>query len=332
MRARLVGGCLGITFCVGLLVILPGALDAQTRSARPDKKQVTVDPLRFEKAIGAFKSADAIHFPKSDGILFVGSSSIRKWDTEKWFPDHEIIRRGFGGAHLSDVNHFADQIIFPYRPATIVLYAGDNDIAGGKSVEQVYQDFCELERRLRARLPAAQLIYIAIKPSVKRWKRWPKMQRLNERIAENMAQHFNYHVADIVTPMLNSAGTPNLRLFVKDGLHLNHLGYELWTSVLTTELEVVQSGIRVLCPEQVRIGESLPLQVELARPGANWQLKYRLGPEQEWQPLQKSSKPWIWTSPGPSSLAYGNYNLEFLATAPSRVSLKTSHSLKVIEE
>ena len=42
----------------------------------------------FANEIRAFKHQDSLSFPKPDGILFIGSSSIRKWtDLEQRFPD-----------------------------------------------------------------------------------------------------------------------------------------------------------------------------------------------------------------------------------------------------
>ena len=39
---------------------------------------------RWEAAIRAFEAQDAKQAPAKNGILFVGSSSIRKWDLKKW--------------------------------------------------------------------------------------------------------------------------------------------------------------------------------------------------------------------------------------------------------
>src|SRR5687767_185738 len=92
----------------------------------------------FEKEIRAFEAADAKHGPTSGGVLFVGSSSIRLWTTlAKDFPELPVINRGFGGSQIADSIRYAPRIVLPYKPKTIILYAGDNDLADGKSPEQV---------------------------------------------------------------------------------------------------------------------------------------------------------------------------------------------------
>ena len=86
------------------------------------------DPERFTEEIDAFARWDAKNAPPDDPIVFVGSSSIRFWNTAERFPLLPIVNRGFGGAHISDVNHFLEQTVLRYAPSIIVFYAGDNDI------------------------------------------------------------------------------------------------------------------------------------------------------------------------------------------------------------
>src|SRR5262245_33687866 len=62
-------------------------------------------PHPFESQITAFENWDRQNaFPK-DPILFVGSSSIRLWQTAEAFPGAPVINRGFGGSTVADVNH-----------------------------------------------------------------------------------------------------------------------------------------------------------------------------------------------------------------------------------
>ena len=98
--------------------------------------------LRWGKEIRAFEEADKTNPPPRGAILFIGSSTIRCWtNLAQAFPGHQVINRGFGGSHLSDSVAFMDRIVTPYRPKLIFLYAGDNDIAAGKSPEEVLSDF-----------------------------------------------------------------------------------------------------------------------------------------------------------------------------------------------
>ena len=109
-----------------------------------------VTPDRWEKTIAAFEEQDKTSAPAQDGVVFVGSSSIRLWDVKKGLPDLPCTNRGFGGSHMGDSAHFAERIVIPYRPRVVVVFAGGNDIASGKSPEQVADDFKSLVGKIRA--------------------------------------------------------------------------------------------------------------------------------------------------------------------------------------
>ena len=70
------------------------------------------DPARFNQPFKEFSKQDQMKEPKQNQlILFTGSSSIRFWDIEKSFPQKNLLNRGFGGAHISDVLYFYDQLL-----------------------------------------------------------------------------------------------------------------------------------------------------------------------------------------------------------------------------
>ena len=189
-------------------------------------------PQRWAEAIAAFEKQDADRPPKTGGVLFVGSSSIRKWDLPKYFPSSNYLNRGFGGSEISDSIHFAEQLILKHAPRCVVVYAGENDITAGESPETLARDFRDLTQVIHQRLPKARIIFIAIKPSLSRWHLYPKMNDANRRIAEQCEADARLHFVDICTPMLGADGRPRPSLFARDGLHLNHDGYLLWSRLL----------------------------------------------------------------------------------------------------
>jgi hypothetical protein len=135
-------------------------------SARAEEK---ADFARWEKDVAAFEKQDRDSPPPRNAVLFVGSSTIRMWDLKKSFPETEAINRGFGGSQLADAAHFAPRIVVKYEPRLVVLYAGDNDIAAGKSPEQVAADFGSFVETVRKGLPMARVLFLSIKPSPRRW-------------------------------------------------------------------------------------------------------------------------------------------------------------------
>lgn len=192
---------------------------------------------RWEQAIKAFEVEDRKSHPPKGGVLFIGSSSIRKWDTlSEDFPDHDVINRGFGGSKIPDAIHFFERIVRPYEPSTVVLYAGDNDIGGGHTPSQVFENFKMFADLLKKRLPKAKLVFIAIKPSIKRWNLAPKMKEANKMIKTYARKHRRVVFADVWNPMIGKDGKPRPDLFIEDGLHLNAAGYEIWKKVVSKRL------------------------------------------------------------------------------------------------
>jgi lysophospholipase L1-like esterase len=191
------------------------------------------DSSRFESEIAAFEKWDHQNAAPRDPILFVGSSSIRLWQTADAFPNLPVMNRGFGGSTVPDVNHFADRTVFKYKPRVIVFYAGDNDLAAGRSPEQVHRDTEEFRRMVHEHLPSTRIIYLAIKPSPKRWHLWSQQQKVNalEKAISEKVAYFTY--LDTATPILGPDGQSRKELFRDDGVHMNDKGYLIWNIILS---------------------------------------------------------------------------------------------------
>jgi len=190
------------------------------------------DPNRFAGEIKEFAEWDSKNAVPAEPILFVGSSSIRMWRTHESFPNLPVVNRGFGGSHISDVIHFAERIVLPYKPKLIVFYAGDNDVAGGKSAQRVLDDYSRFVGLMHARLPRTRIIFITIKPSGSRWSLWPEMNKANELVKASCEKDARLFFADLAAPLLDRDGRPQDDLFLKDRLHLNSDGYAAWTKSL----------------------------------------------------------------------------------------------------
>jgi len=189
-------------------------------------------PARWEKDIAALEAKQKEQPTAPGSLLFVGSSSIRMWDLGASWPAEKTVNHGFGGSMLPDTVHFFDRLVVPLEPRAVIVYAGDNDIAAGKSPERVASDFAKLTERITKELPETRIAYIAIKPSLSRWNLADKMIEANRLIAQQCAKNEQLTMVDVWKPMLGADGKPRPELFGKDGLHLSKKGYELWTSLL----------------------------------------------------------------------------------------------------
>ena len=120
--------------------------------------------------INAFQDVDKKQMPPTGAVLFMGSSSIRLWDTlASDFAEIPVINRGFGGSLIQGSTLYADRIAIPYKPKMLVLCAGTNDLAyGNKDPQQVLQDYKNFVAKIHAALPDTRIVYLAINPTVAR--------------------------------------------------------------------------------------------------------------------------------------------------------------------
>lgn len=204
----------------------------ETSAPRPARALPATEA--FAEEIARFEAADRIAPPPPGGVLFVGSSSIRLWPAlASDFPGVDVVQRGFGGAELSDVIRYAPRIVLPYRPRLVVVYAGDNDLAAGKSATAVFREYLAFVSVVRRALPETRIAFVAIKPSGSRWAFVDKMREANDLIRRYAATDKRLHFVDVFTPMLGPDGKPREELFVEDRLHLSPAGYALWRELLT---------------------------------------------------------------------------------------------------
>lgn len=202
------------------------------------KTQTTViGPERFSNEINTFIQWDKKNSYPQNAVLFVGSSSIRLWNMVLSFPNLQVINRGFGGSQISDVNYYYEQVVKKYKPAKIIFYAGDNDIAAGKSADQVLKDYQIFIEKVEQDFPETQVFYLPIKPSLSRWQLWSEMSAANAKIKEFIETKPNLFYVDTASAMLNQKSEPNPDLFIDDGLHLNDQGYQLWNEILSPYIE-----------------------------------------------------------------------------------------------
>lgn len=174
------------------------------------------------------KKYDSIWDSSKETIVFTGSSSVRLWkELEEEFPDHQIVNSGFGGSQASDLLLFIDELILSYNPKKVFIYEGDNDLWSKKRPANVLDTTAEIIRRIKANNPSTQIILIAAKPSISRWKIRGKYKRLNRKMERFTKKDAQLNYVDVWNPMLNKRKLIT-DIFIEDGLHMNQKGYDIW--------------------------------------------------------------------------------------------------------
>ncbi len=188
---------------------------------------------QFESEIQAFEEQDKAHPPVKDPILFVGSSSLRLWsDIKEAFPDKPVLNRGFGGSTLADVAYYYNRLIPVYKPRQIVIYCGENDIAGGKSAKDTYMEFFKLYAKIRKDMPRVPVLFIYAKPAPSRWAKRAEMQEFNRLVSSFLDGEEDADYLDVWPLMLNADLRPEPILFKSDSLHMTAEGYRRWAEAI----------------------------------------------------------------------------------------------------
>jgi len=188
---------------------------------------------RFEQEVRGLETAAQKAPVAQGGILLYGSSSFRLWtDVDRRFPEHCIVNNGFGGSQLSDLNHFFDRLVVPAAPKVLLVYGGDNDIAGAKTPQRVLEDFRQLVEQAKRKIPGIRIAFLAIKPSPSRASMLSAQAEANRLIAKFAKRHRHVDFLDVATPLMDGQGQPDPAYFTQDRLHLNPLGYDRWVEVI----------------------------------------------------------------------------------------------------
>ncbi|PWS27428.1 GDSL family lipase [Pedobacter yonginense] len=180
--------------------------------------------------VQTIKRYDQMFKPPVNPVLFIGSSSIRKWDDlTQVFAKYNALNRGIGGAVTNDITFYLNDLVFPYQPRQIVIYVGENDLPDEKTnADSVLNRTVRLFKGIRAKLPNVPIAYISIKPSPSRAKFQDKAVASNLLIKEFLAGEQNTVFINIFPLMLTKDGNLRPELFVGDQLHMNAEGYAIW--------------------------------------------------------------------------------------------------------
>jgi hypothetical protein len=223
-------------FIYSALLLSSLSFAALSSRAQTPPDQARTNALKFEKEILAFEASDKTNMPPKNGILFVGSSSIRRWtNLVTDFPKHPVYNRGFGGSQICDSVYYAERIVIPYKPKQIVFYAGGNDIHAKKKPEMVFADFKAFVEKVHKELPETRIDFISIAPNPSRWAEVEEVKATNKMVEDYTKTKKYLGFINVFPSMLGEDGMPK-DIYVADRLHMNPKGYEIWVGIVGPRL------------------------------------------------------------------------------------------------
>jgi hypothetical protein len=195
----------------------------------------------WQKDIQKFEAEDKVNPPAENGIVFIGSSSIRLWkNLERDMAPLPVIKRGFGGSKIRDAAVYSNRIVTNYKPKIVVLFSGTNDLAGNELDKQpadILNGFATFVTKVRQDLPDVKIYNISITPTRARFNKLAEVKATNALIKNYCEADNKLFFFDLAEQFLTADGQPRDDLFISDGLHLNDAGYKIWVDEMKPVLE-----------------------------------------------------------------------------------------------
>jgi lysophospholipase L1-like esterase len=225
----------GLLFLVFCFFINPGLTLAQSSSRYVAGKT----PFGFESEINEFLKADSASFPPIGTYLFTGSSTIRKWENLSGdFKGTRVINRGFGGSNIKALNYYINDIVLPYKPRTIVVYEGDNDLIIGISQAEFISQCDTFIKKVHAALPKTMIYFMSVKPSFARKQYLSIQEETNSQLKKLTQQRRQTGYIDVAQLMYTKAGKLRKDFFESDSLHVNKGCYKVWADYMKEKIGI----------------------------------------------------------------------------------------------
>jgi lysophospholipase L1-like esterase len=222
----------------------------------------------FLGIIQRWQAMDAAEPEPAGAILFVGSSSIRRWESLTLaFDDYEIIQRGFGGSNWSDLVDKADEIVLPYQPAAIVVYGGSNLLVTGGTAFELFEDYVAFVQKVHTlqnqSAPPIPILTFGLTPNPSQWWLWSEMEQFNSLVQAYTEPDPSLFYIDTPSIFLATGSPPASYLFAPDQHHLSREGYLLWESALRPVLASVVPPNKVYVPNALHPAGAAQVLIDL---------------------------------------------------------------------
>lgn len=181
---------------------------------------------------------------KPGDILFVGNSITNMMNWWEAFGSRDNIRgRGNSGATSDELLYYFDDIV-KGEPSKVFLMIGTNDLASDtpfNSPDSVADRIIRFLERTRLKVPAAEIYYQSILPSLSGRRSPEKIERVNRIVADWIAERKDPKMVyiNLYTPFADEKGgikntvpAPDPAALSYDGLHLTQQGYKLWLDLI----------------------------------------------------------------------------------------------------
>ena len=168
-------------------------------------------------------------------IIFLGDSITDSGEWSELFKNKKIKNRGISGDVTQGILDRLDGIL-KEKPKKIFLMIGINDLARGKTAEQVIEHIKQIANRIQSASPKTKLFIQSLLPVNDSFEKFnshtdknKQVIKVNKAIQEMAGNQFFY--IDLHSSFKNAVGKLQ-KDYTNDGLHLNGNGYQNWKNII----------------------------------------------------------------------------------------------------
>ena len=190
----------------------------------------------WNRAIKAYYYHRKEHFetlPDTENeIIFLGNSITDGAEWHELFNNPDIKNRGIGGDDTEGILERLNEVVRS-RPEKIFIMIGTNDLAAGRSVDEIVENYKLIVRRIRESSPGTRIYIQSVLPTqddIHTTRKNSDIMEINEDL-KKIARKQNLTYIDL----FSSFATPENDLdmtYSIDGLHLNGKAYLLWKEMI----------------------------------------------------------------------------------------------------
>jgi len=172
--------------------------------------------------------------PQADVVL-LGDSLTERGEWAEWLPTERVVNRGVAG-ELTD--QIAERVpdLAALRPRVVFVLAGSNDLAQGRSLDQIETSYRSLLDALRDTLPDARIVVTSVPPTRNeiRMRAWgANVVALNARLRA-LAEQEHLELLDIHAKLVEEPSGELCKACTLDGVHLTGEGYRRGLDAMTS--------------------------------------------------------------------------------------------------
>lgn len=198
-----------------------------------------IDPARYEYEhdVRLLETQTADHPSTSATTVFYGSSTFAAWDDlaeDVGIPD--ALNVGFGGATLDMATHYFQRLVVGHAPSRLVVYCGENDLAGGASAATTAARFRDFAETVEIWLPDTDCWFVSMKTGPGLEDRSDEIDAANAAIAAAIESLDRWRWIDWAPLVRTTDRRPDETLFTPDGIHVNRAGYDTLAQLLRDAL------------------------------------------------------------------------------------------------